>query len=115
MFINYSNHLFSYRWSCWFVFKRFISILINIFFFLATKPTHATNHEFTLCQSKCNNQWIYHNPNGNCQEDHLEFGSVNNIKLKKSIFNILFFVRKNLGKILFMLCNYHVLHDGFKH
>ncbi len=43
---------------------------------LATKPTHATNHEFTLCQSRLHNRWVYHNPNGNCREDHLEFGSV---------------------------------------
>jgi hypothetical protein len=40
-------------------------------FFSATKPTYAKNHEFSLCQSKLNNQWI---SNENCREEHLEFG-----------------------------------------
>jgi hypothetical protein len=65
--------------------KRLILIFIFIsFLFLATKPTHAANHEFALCQSKSNIPWIYHNPEGNCQEDHLEFGSVG-FNLKKRI------------------------------
>ncbi len=54
---------------------------------LATKPTHATNHEFTLCQSRLHNRWVYHNPNGNCREDHLEFGSVCDILTKNFYFS----------------------------
>lgn len=46
-----------------------------ILLFLGTKPTHATNHEFSLCQSKGSNQWIS-TLHGNCEEAHLDFGSV---------------------------------------
>ncbi|UJR28563.1 hypothetical protein I4U23_009796 [Adineta vaga] len=60
-------------------------IILQIIYFLlggligeiekATKPTYATNHEFSLCQSKFNQPWIYHHPQSNCIEQHLEFGT----------------------------------------
>ncbi len=73
MFSNYSNNLFSYRWFSWCV-SWLLFIWINTSF-LGTKPTHATNHEFSLCQSKGSNQWIS-TLHGNCEEAHLDFGSV---------------------------------------
>ncbi|CAF3221300.1 unnamed protein product [Rotaria socialis] len=55
-----------------------ILLIIQIIYFLlgglnGTKPTYATLHEFTLCQSKVDRQWIYDSPEKNCNEEHLEF------------------------------------------
>ncbi|CAF1068021.1 unnamed protein product [Adineta steineri] len=55
-------------------------IIIQIIYFLvggliATKPTHAANHEFSVCQTKRNTPWIYHREKGNCHEDQPRLGS----------------------------------------
>ncbi len=87
MFTDYSNNIFSHWWSRWFVKRKELNFtLFRNLYFLATKPTHATTHEFSRCQSKGNHQWIYHRPNGNCLDAHLEFGIVNNLNLKESLF-----------------------------
>lgn len=47
--------------------------------FLATKPTHAAHHEFSICRAKLKTPWIYHGPKSNCQEEILHFDTVSSM------------------------------------